>query len=326
MATLRRRTAELLQAHRPDDPLGKAIDGFLIALILANVVAIVLETVPSIGVPNRSFFVGFEIFSVAVFTVEYLARFWSCVEQPLDDDVSPRRGRLKWMVSPLGLVDLLAIAPFYVLLLLPGSVESLLMLRIFRGLRLLRIFKLTRYSPALGILFSVLRKEGPVLAVAVSVLAIMLIVASWGVYLLEREVQPDHFGDIPSAMWWAVITLTTVGYGDVVPVTDGGKLFAGLTSLVGIGMMALPAAILASGFYREVHGRSRAYQRAVEMALANDRISEHEAEQLEVLREELGISPDEAVEALVQARHERFRGDRCPHCGERLDPGEDGAD
>ncbi len=319
MSSLRRRTAELLEAHRPDDPLGKAIDAFLVVLILANIVAIILETEPWFSARYAGFFRGFEIFSVAVFTVEYLARLWSCVEKPLDDDVSPRLGRLRWMRSPLGLVDLLAIAPFYLFVLLPASAESLLMLRVFRGLRLLRIFKLTRYSPGLGVLIAVIRKEAPVLLVAVSVLLIMLIVSSWSMYLLERQAQPEAFGTIPAAMWWAVVTVTTVGYGDVVPVTEGGKFLAGLVSLLGIGMMALPAAILASGFYREAHGRSRTYQRAVDLALADGRLSENEAEKLEVLREELGISDSEAIEALVSSRHGQFQGERCPHCGEKLE-------
>jgi voltage-gated potassium channel len=319
MTTLRRRTAEILEAHWPNDPLGRTVDYFLIFLILANVVAIILESVPSIGTHYQTFFMGFELFSIAVFTLEYLLRLWSCVEKPLDQTSSPRQSRLAWMVSPLGLTDLLAIAPFYVLVLMPErSAEAVLMLRVFRGMRLLRLFKLARYSPAMGVIGTVIRKEGPVLAVAVTVLFIVLIFAAWGTYLLEREVQPEVFGNIPLALWWSVVTLTTVGYGDVVPMTTGGKFFAGIVSLLGIAMLALPAAIMASGFSRELHGRSRAYQRAVEMALANGHLSEHEAEQLELLREELGISSEEAVETLIGARHEHAREGRCPHCGELI--------
>lgn len=321
MTTLRRRTAELLEAHWPDDPHGRAIDRFLIILILANVVAIILETVPSLRGEFGPFFLYFEYFSIAVFTVEYLARLWSCVEKPLDDAVSPRQTRWRWMLSPLGIIDLLAILPFYVLLLMPDrSAEAFLMLRVFRGLRLLRMFKLARYSPAMGVLYSVVRKEAPVLTVAMSFLGAILVFSAWGIYLLERELQPEVFGNIPQAMWWAIVTLTTVGYGDVVPVSNGGKFFAAIVSLLGIAMLALPAAIMASGFSRELHGRSRAYERAVEMALANGHLSEHEAEQLELLREELGISHEEAVETLIGARHEQSRDSRCPHCGKMLGP------
>lgn len=318
MSCIRRRTAELLEAHRPHDPLGRTIDGFLILLILANVVTIVLVTVPELGARYGNLFRTFEWCSVAIFTVEYAARLWSCVEQPLDDAVSPRRGRLDWMTSPLGIVDLLAIAPFYLMFLLPESAESLLLLRIFRGLRLLRIFKLTRYSPAMGVLFAVIRKEAPVLLVAASVLASTLILGSWGMYLLERQAQPEAFGSIPAAMWWAVVTVTTVGYGDVVPVTDAGKVFAGFLSLLGIAMMALPAAILASGFYREVHGRSKLYERAVAMALADGQLSSNESERLEVLQDELGITDEEAAGMLIEARRQRGQDRTCPHCGEPL--------
>lgn len=316
--TLRRRTAELLEAHRQNDPPGQAIDIFLIVLILANVVAIILETVPGVNARYRPWLNNFEYFSIAVFTVEYLARLWSCVEQPLDDEIKPRMTRLRWAFSPLALIDLIAILPFYLFLLLPASAESLLLLRVFRALRLLRIFKLTRYSPALNVLLTVVRKELPVLLVAASILFIMVIVSSWGMYLLERGAQPEAFGSIPQTMWWSVITLTTVGYGDVVPVTHLGKVLAGILSLFGIGMLALPAAIMAAGFSRELHGRSKAYQRAVEMALADGHLSAHESEQLEILREELGISPQEAVETLIEARHGHFQEGVCPHCGEPL--------
>lgn len=314
----RRRTAELLEAHRPNDPLGRAVDLSLILLILANVGAIVLESVPGYRLDHRDVFRGFETVSVIVFTLEYALRLWSAPELPDPGNPARRMSRTRWALSPLGLIDLLAILPFYIYLLLPEPALSLLILRVFRALRLLRIFKLARYSPALNMLLSVIRKEAGVLTVAASILFLMLVVGSWGIYVLEREVQPDSFGSIPDAMWWAIITLTTIGYGDVVPVTEGGRLFAGLVALVGVGMMALPAAILASGFYREAHGRSETYKRAIEMALSSGHISAHEAGELETLREELGIDSDDAMGLLIQARHERIGSHQCPHCGAPL--------
>jgi voltage-gated potassium channel len=316
---LRRRVAELLEAHRPDDPAGRLVDGFLVLLILANVAAVVLGSVDEIYARWSGWLTAFEVFSVAVFTVEYLLRLWSCVERPDPRQPGRARSRLRWALSPLGLVDLLAILPFYVFLLIPGSSESALLLRAFRAMRLVRIFKLTRYSPALNLLLAVLRKEASVLAVATSILATILLISSWGMYLLEREVQPEAFGSIPRAMWWAVISLTTVGYGDVVPATDGGRILASFTALVGVGMLALPAAILAAGFYREAHGRTETYRRAIDMALESGRITAHEAEELETLREELGINSEDAMNLLIQARHDRLGAERiCPHCGEKL--------
>jgi voltage-gated potassium channel len=294
------------------------VDIFLITLILANVILIILETVPSISAQYRVAFTYFEIFSVVIFTVEYLLRLWSCVEDNVDTASDKKWTRVRWLFSPLGLIDLLAILPFYIFLFIPDGEVSLLMLRLFRGLRLLRIFKLTRYSSALNILFSVLKREVRVLAVTTFILAMVLVMASWGIYILERVVQPDVFGSIPAAMWWAVVTLTTVGYGDVVPVTDGGKMFAGLISLIGIGMMALPAGILAAGFTSEVHRRSRTYARAVDIAYADGQLSADESRELEILREELGLSKEEAMNADLDARRKWSIPGNCPHCGEEL--------
>ena len=314
MSYLRKRTAELLEAHRGAGGWGHVVDAFLITLILANVVVIILSTLPDLGSQHRQMFRYFEFFSVAVFSIEYLARLWSCV----DGADGHKQSRLRWMFSPLGLIDLVAILPFYIFLFIPDSEMSFLMLRIFRGIRLLRIFKLARYSPALDILFSVMKKEGRVLAVTTSLLCTVLVLASWGIYALERNVQPDHFSSIPAAMWWAVVTLTTVGYGDVVPISTGGKAFAGLISLIGIGMMALPAGILAAGFSSEVHRRTKTFARAVEMAYADGKLSDHEALGLEVLREELGLSEEEASDAKQDVERRQLIHKTCPHCGKDL--------
>ena len=294
------------------------VDIFLITLILSNVFLIILETVPSISIQYRAALTYFEIFSVVIFTVEYLLRLWSCVEDDMDAQSSKKWSRLRWLFSPLGLIDLLAILPFYIFLFIPDSDLSLLMLRLFRGLRLLRIFKLTRYSSALNILFSVLKREVRVLAVTSFILAMVLVMASWGIYILERNVQAEVFGSIPAAMWWAVVTLTTVGYGDVVPITGGGKMFAGLISLIGIGMMALPAGILAAGFTSEVHRRSRTFSRAVDIAFVDGKLGEHESQELEILREELGLSKEETINTILDAQRRISSLTHCPHCGEEL--------
>lgn len=323
MSAVRKRTAELLEALRPDDPAGRAVDHFLIALILLNVVAITLETVPSIGNEWQNGFRLFELFSVAVFTVEYLLRLWSCVELPSSRHIGSHQTRLGFALSPLGLIDLLAIAPFYLQMLLPEAATSLLILRIFRGMRLLRVLKLSRYSPAMNVLYSVLRKEARVLSVAVFFLGVMLVVVSWAIYVLERDAQPEAFGTIPDAMWWSVITLTTVGFGDVVPVTNGGKLFAGFAALLGIGMVALPSAILVSGFTREARRRAQTYHRAVELAMADGELSHHEASELKGLREELGINSEDALYAELRVRRSVAGLDACPHCGKSLSDKED---
>jgi len=318
MAGLRKRTAELLEAHRNLHGWGHLIDIFLITLITANVGMIMLETIPHLADQYAQAFRYFELFSVAIFTVEYLLRLWSCVETPIPGQGGKKSGRLRWAFTPLGLIDLIAIMPFYISLFIPDGGTSLLMLRVFRALRLLRIFKLTRYSSALTILLSVLKRESRVLAVMSVILLAILLLASWGIYLLERDLQPDVFGSIPSAMWWAVITLTTVGYGDVIPITQGGRVFAGLISLVGIGMMALPAGVLASGFSSEVHRRNRTYSRAAVMAYSDGSLTRHESRELETLREELGLSEEEAVSVNLDAQHKGLQLKECPHCGKEL--------
>ncbi len=318
-ASLRKVTAELLEPQRTDARYGRWVDALLIALIVANVIAVILETVPWLRQRFGGFFWRFELFSVAVFTVEYLLRIWSCVEQGRFRH--PVKGRLRWALTPLALIDLIAIAPFYIaLLIFGGAGQPSLILRIFRGLRLLRLFKLTRYSPALQILRQVLKKEAASLAVAGFILAIVLVIASWGVYAMEHKAQPEAFGHIPAAMWWTIVTLTTVGYGDVVPITAGGKIFAGIISLIGIGMVALPAGILASGFSSEVTRRTKAYNRALRAALADGTISEHEAGHLEELRERLGISEDEShyLADAMKKHYQHSPGKACPHCGEPL--------
>ncbi len=315
----RKRISELLQANRPGDSASRAVDLILIVLILFTVVAVMAESVKELQATQQQFLWYFEIFSVGIFTFEYLLRLWSCPDREDKDYSDDLKGRMRWLVSPFGLIDLLAILPFYIVLFYTGgSEESLLLLRIIRGVRLLRIFKLTRYTPAFQIMYSVLKLEAASLMVGGFFLMIFMIIASWGIYLLENDVQPGVFGDIPSAMWWAIVSLTTVGYGDVVPVTAGGKFFAGIIALLGVGMVALPAGILASGFSAEVQRRAHAYNRALDAALSDGIITMKEAEYLEGLREQLGLSSEEAADLLKDAEMEHLSEANCPHCGKKI--------
>ena len=317
--TIRKRTSELLQANRPGDTASRIIDLILIVLILLTVVAVMVESVQDLSVNQQNLLWYFEIISVSVFTLEYLLRFWSCPDREDKDYSDDLKGRLCWAVSPFGLIDLVAILPFYIAVFFIGTgEESLLLLRVIRGVRLLRIFKLTRYSPAFQIMYSVLKLEAASLMVGGFFLLIFVVMASWGIYLLEKDVQPDVFGNIPAAMWWAIVSLTTVGDGDVVPMTTGGKFFAGIVALVGVGMVALPAGILASGFSAEVQRRAHAYNRALDTALADGIISMKEAEYLEGLREQLGLSTEEAADLLKDAEMQHINDSTCPHCGKNI--------
>ncbi len=224
-------------------------DGFMVGLIILNVVAVSLETVPDITRQYRLEFLAFEIFSLLIFCMEYLLRVWVCVEyRPDPDEKGKGPFRLHFITSPLMVIDFLAIAPS--LLFVVGI--DLRLLRIFR---LLRLFKLMRYSPALASLGNVLYAERRALTATLIIMLGLSSFAATIMYYLERNVQPEAFGTIPHALWWALATLTTVGYGDMVPITWAGRLFGGVVMIFGVGMYALPIGIIASGFANEIHQR-----------------------------------------------------------------------
>lgn len=221
----------------------------LAALIISNVLAVILETVQSLAERFDSLFRAFEAASVAVFTVEYGLRLWTST---LDPRYRNRRtGRLRYLVSPLALIDLAAIAPAY----WPGDV--FLDLRFARAVRILRALKFTRYSRTLQTFANVLRERRRDLALIGIFLALMLVISSSLMYFVEHGAQPGSFSSIPAAMWWAVATLTTVGYGDIFAITPWGKFLGSVIALIGIGFFALPAGLLAAAFAEEVRkGRS----------------------------------------------------------------------
>ena len=263
---LRRRVWELVEPGRGDDPGGDGIatssaasrgsdarydwfDWTIALLIVLNVVALMLESDRPTEAAYHRWFVAFEAFSLIVFGVEYVLRLWACTADPRF--ARPIAGRLRYAVRPLQLIDLLALLPA-ALFFLPG-VPDLRFVRAVRLLRILRVLKLGRYSDAVTLLGRVLRQRRAELAVMGLVLVILLVVAASALHYAEADAQPpDKFGSIPHALWWAVITLTTIGYGDVYPVTPLGKVLGGLIAVAGIGIVALPTAIIASAFSEEL--------------------------------------------------------------------------
>ena len=191
----------------------------------------------------------FEIFSVAVFTVEYGLRLWTCTENPRWRGAGPLVARLRYAATPMAICDLLAVLPFYLAMLVAID------LRFLRVFRLLRILKLTRFSPAAETLAAVVNNERRALFSALVLMLTLLTIASSLMYLVEKDIQPEAFGSIPAAMWWGMATLTTVGYGDVTPMTPLGKLLGAGIAILGVGMFALPAGILASGYAQEIKKR-----------------------------------------------------------------------
>lgn len=246
--TTRRRVYEILEASAGSgDATSRAVDFGLMTLILLNVVAVMGETVPEIAGAHRELLRRFEVGSVLVFSVEYGLRLWSCVEGPGE----PLRWR--FALRPLLLIDLLAVLPCYVHLLGFPVGEA----RIFRSLRILRLGKLARYSSGLRTLGRVSWRRRRELTASLAAMVVVTVVAASLVYPLEHAAQPESFPSIPASCWWAVSSLTTIGYGDVVPVTAAGQLVASLLALLSLGVFTLPAAILGSGLVEELEIQRR---------------------------------------------------------------------
>ena len=246
---VRARIYAVIESSERISSLGRIFDACMIVLIVLNVLAVILETIDWMAEAYNAYFYAFEIFSVAVFTVEYALRLWVTAENPDARFRGPIRGRLRYALTPAAIIDFLAIAPFFVSVLIAVD------LRFLRVFRLLRLLKLTRYSQAVNSLVVVLHGERRTMGAAMLVMLMLLIFSASIAYLLERDAQPESFASIPDAMWWAMATLTTVGYGDIAPITPLGKLFGGLVMVLGIGMFALPTGILATGFAEEVRKR-----------------------------------------------------------------------
>lgn len=235
------------------DTLSKRFDMFIMTLILLNVAAVIIETVDSIHDSYEVYFQYFEVFSVVIFSIEYVARLWACTA--IEKYKHPVFGRIRYMFTVEAIIDLLAIIPFYLPFLLNHSDGRII--RVLRLMRLFRIFKLGRYSQALGLITNVVKKRREELIVTLTLLIIMLIFASTLMYYIEYEPDKPGFQSIPETMWWGVATLTTVGYGDVYPVTALGKLLGAAIAIMGVGLFALPAGIVAAGFETELRNRKK---------------------------------------------------------------------
>lgn len=243
---MRRHVYEWLEPGEQSNSWEHIIDFVLIFLILISVVVVVLQSMPEMAAWNDGLD-GLERFCVYLFTAEYLLRLWTCVENPRF--AHPIRGRLRYMTSTMGLVDLAALAPFY---LAPFAEADTVVFRLLRIFRLVRVLKVGRYNASIGLLGRVFRSRREELSLSLVLVVTLVVIASTFMYAFERDAQPKAFPSIPAAMWWGVVTLTTVGYGDVYPITTAGKVVAGISVLLGVGLFALPAGILASGFSEEM--------------------------------------------------------------------------
>ena len=248
--TLRRRAYLALEGGQLGGVAGTVTEFTLIALIVGNVIAYTLQSMPDIERQYRVPLSLFELVSIVTFTVEYIARLWTAPEDPSVSERGPFWGRIWYAATPLMAIDFFAVAPTFIAYFVP-----FLDLRVLRLVRLLRLLKIARYSPALSALARVLSEERRALYGSFLLFVCALILFSAAMHAVEGGVQPDKFGTIPKSMWWAVATLTTVGYGDEIPHTALGRLLAGAAMVIGLGLMALPVGIIATGFANSIHRR-----------------------------------------------------------------------
>ena len=246
MHRLKQKVYNIIRSDDENDLISNVFDGFIIALIIINVILVILDTFKMPETVIRVFYY-IEFISVIIFTIEYLLRLWT------SDFVFPNKkpimARLKYIFSFMAIIDILAFLPFYIPFIIPFDLRILRMLRI---LRLLRMFKAHRYTSALSTIGNVFKMKSSQLLSSFFVVSLLMIIASILMYNVENEAQPDVFVNAFSGLWWAVVTLTTVGYGDIYPITVAGKILSGIIALLGIGLVAVPTGIISAGFIEHI--------------------------------------------------------------------------
>jgi voltage-gated potassium channel len=286
-----RRWHEILEHGRKGDHTATWANRVLMGLVLVNIMAVIVESEHTIYLAYQVWFDAVEFLSVTVFALEYGLRVWTAA---LNTDAGPTPAQRRWryVFSLYGLVDLIAIVPSMLAYFLPT-----MDLRSLRAIRLLRILKFTHYSYALQDLWQAIYVERRAFTASLYVLGVAIILSSTLMYLAEHQAQPEKFASIPRAMWWSIITLTTVGYGDVMPITPLGQFLGALVAIMGVCTVALITGILASSFAVQMERRNAAFEEQVSQALADGVITPQEMAFLETLQEDLGVS-DEEFEAL----------------------------
>ena len=243
---LRRRIWQITDGLRTEDLAERIYEWGMSVLILSNVLAVVLGSIPEFWGSFGAELEVFESASVILFSIEYLARLWACVEDP--EYRRPILGRLRFAFTPLALIDLLAIAPYF----FSTAFVDFRFAPSLRLFRVLRIAKLGRYLESLQLFGRVVVSKREELLSTLILAGIVLICSASAMYYVEHESQPEQFPHIPAAIWWAVTTLTTVGYGDIYPITASGRFLASISAVLGIGLFALPTAILGTGFLEQI--------------------------------------------------------------------------
>ena len=297
---VQQRILEILESGQKGDRTSRICDTLIALLVVINIIAVTLESVSDFSVKYANQFYAIEFFSVVIFSIEYLTRLWVSAAKNAVDDKIFGSSRLGYMLSFSGVIDLVSILPFYLQALFPG-----LDLRVLRTLRLLRIFKLSNYNTAIEDLFSAVYEERKSFIAALYLFVIAFVLTSSLIYYAENEVQPEKFASIPDAMYWSLITLTTVGYGDVSPVTWIGKVISVATALMGVSVVALLTGILANAFSNQIARRKMIFEDQIREALADGVVDAVEVRSLEQLRKDFGLSKQQADALMRHVQQEK---------------------
>ena len=282
--TLRAQVFALFNTTPHSHNVNKYIDNVVILAVLVSVVCIVLETVQEVNQVWSAEFHILDLITVCIFSIEYGLRVYSCCE--LQEYEKPFKGRLKYMTSASALVDLIAVCPFYIDIFLAKSLD----LRFLRIFRLTRLLKLTRYTGTLNTRVKAVQREKYVLLAAAFMMFLMIILTASLGYLFEHDAQPDKFESIPTSMYWAVVTLASVGYGDITPITPLGRFMTVIVSFVGIGIFAIPAGLMASSFTDQLRLDRNLFEEQVRKLVTNNSFTDEERENLALEADRLHLS------------------------------------
>ena len=297
--TFRQRVHALVFPSAYGGDLHHLYDSFIVVWVVISVLAVILESVHSVHYLLNMEFLILDAIAVSIFTFEYCLRMYCCVEEP--GYKKALSGRLKLAKSTSSIIDLLAIAPFF----LEVFLHHLIDLRFMRVFRLLRLLKLTRYTGATQSLMKVIAREWPVMAASAFIMLLLVVMTASLGYLFEHEAQPEKFENIPQSIYWAVITLASVGYGDISPVTPAGRAMTIVLALIGIGIFAIPAALLSSAFSDQLKSDREALVNKLFEMLADGNIDEEEALYIKTEAKRLHLSDEEVKLLIEKAKRER---------------------
>jgi voltage-gated potassium channel len=305
---LRVKTYQLLESETKQGLTAKIVNWLLILLIVSNVTAAIVSSDQNYFVLYKQTFILFEKISLTIFSVEYLLRVWCCIEDIKYQNTPKLKARINYIFTPMALIDLIAILPFMIAMFF--SVD----LRALRLIRMLRLLKLTHYFRGFNLFITVIVKELKSIVAVMLVMLFFVIIAASLIYSIEGKVQPEAFGSIFKSFWWAIVTMTTVGYGDTIPITTLGKVISSFIMLIGVVFVALPAGMLAARFGEEIRERKEQLDTNIKSALTDGYINNEDLHALKILAEKLEIEPDELKEsiALLKQGHQKTK---CPHCG-----------